>query len=357
MLITRGGRTFSEIADQPDRWVEAIKVYNKHRDTLIWIKKMRFEQVVFLGAGASYSAAVFASHIFRVIGKIPSLAITPSELLTYTALPFDLRRRTLIIAISGTGENDDIIWAVDKIRKIKSDYPIIAVTPVDKSRLAQKASRTVLIAGAKDDLLVPIKSFSTSAFVLALIAAALGGNAAMLGELSKLPKTIDIKGFHAKVNKMRNLQNFKNAIFCGTGHNLGLAHYGALIMSEMSLTPCNAIHSLEYRHGHYSGANNVTMAIHILSDKLRQQELEAMRDAARMKSQICLMAENLDERIEAGVEYSFKLESGLSEFAQVFYMIPAIQLISFQHALSKGANPDKPKNLREEVTYKNQPEI
>lgn len=357
MLMTRGGKTFSEIAEQPDKWLESIKVYNKHRETLVWIKKMKFEQVVFIGGGASYAVATFADHIFRTIAKMPAIHISPSELLENDVLPFDLRRRTLIFAISGTGENDDIIWAMDKIRKIKSDYPIIAVTTGEKSRLASKASRTVLINGAKDELPVPIKSFSTSTFVLSLIAGALGGNAEFLGELSKIPKVVDVKNYHAEINKMRNLQSIKSMTICGTGYNLAMAQYMALIVQEMSITPSHAIHSLEYRHGNYMGTNNTSMCVHLLSNNLKLQEIESMHDAARMKSQIFLIAEDIDERVEAGVEYSLKFKSGASEFAQVFHLIPVIQLISFQHSLSKGMNPDKQKSLAEEVKYKHQPEI
>lgn len=357
MLMQKGARTFNEILEQPDRWVEAIKLYNKERETLIWIKKMRFDQIIFTGCGASYAVAVYAANMFRSLGKTFSLACNAAEILASDTLPFDIRRKTLIFALSKSGETDEVIWAVERVRKFIPDVSVVALTCNAGSTLTGLSDRNIVTEQAIDESLIPITSFSTTLYVLALIAGAIGGDAKFLGEMSKIPKQIDIRKYYDQVIKMRHIAEIKNTIFCGTGAYSGLARYGAICFKEMSLTPTFYINSLEYRHGHYVSAHNYMLVVYLLSSRIQNMEIEAMRDAAKMKAQIFLIGEDIDDKVAAGVEYSIKLSSGLSPYARAFYFIPAIQVIAFHHAIIKGMNPDKPKFLAETVKYKNKPEL
>lgn len=356
MLMSKGARTFSEILEQPDRWVEAIKLYNKERDTLIWIKKMRFEQLVFTGCGASYAASILAANLFSAVGKIFSTAIHAADLLVNDTTPFDIRRKTLVIPISESGDTDELIWALEKLRKLKPDIDILSTTCNNDSPVSKLGTKSWNLDFAKNDGLIAVKSFSSILYVLSLAAGAIGGNAQFLNEMSKLPKNIDIKVLHNKLIKMRHLADLKATIFCGAGYCEGLARYGSLILKEMSITPSYYIHPMEFRHGHYVAVAPNTMFFYLLSEKNSKMEVEAMRDAAKMKAQIFLLGEKIDTNVEAGVEYSIKYESGLSPYAQVFHAIPTLQLIAFQHAITKGMNPDKPKHLTGTVKYKNKPE-
>lgn len=357
MLMQKGGRTFAEILEQPDCWASSIRLYNKERETLIWIKKMRFEQIVFIGCGASYAAAMVGSWMFREIGKANAIAYPASELVVSENLPFDIRRRTLVIAISKSGETDEVAWAMNRLRKIKPDQPIILITCNGDSKLIDKATKSIITNMAMDDGIIAIKSFSTMLYVIALIAAAIGGKGKLLQELSKLPKMIDIRKYHDAVSKMRKLSDVKSATFCGTGLNLGLAQYGSLIIKEMSLTPTNYLQTLEVRHGHFVTASPTSLFVYLLSEHAKEVQLEAMHDAAKMRAQIFLIAEDISEMVEAGVEYAIKLKTGLSPYSQIFCTIPIIQLISFQHAIRKGMNPDKPKHLTETVKYRHKMEF
>lgn len=357
MLVSKGGRTLSEIIEQKDRWLDAIKIYNKERETLIWIKKMRFEQVVFTGCGASFAASIFAAQMFRAIGKLFSMSFHASEILMGDTIPFDMRRRTLVIPLSKSGETAEVVWAMERLRKIQPDIAILSVTCNGNSPLAGMATKSWALDQAMDDGLIAVKSFSTTLFILALAAGALGGNGPFLTEMSKLPKAIDIKKYHNELIKMRHLADFKSASFCGENLNRGLARYGAIIVKEMSITPTNYYNSMEYRHGHYVAATPNNMYFFILSEKNKKTEVEAMRDAAKMKAQIFLIGEDIDPGVEAGVEYSIKLESKHSPYARAFFTIPVIQLIAYQHSITKGMNPDRPKHLTGTVLYKNKPEF
>jgi glucosamine--fructose-6-phosphate aminotransferase (isomerizing) len=355
--MQKGGKTFSEILEQPDRWVEAIKLYNKERETLIWIKKMRFDQIVFTGCGASYAASIYAASVFRAIGKTFAVEANAGEILASDTLPFDSKRRTLIFALSKSGETDEVIWAIEKVKKFNPETAVISITCNGDSTIAKASTKSIVLDGIGDEGLIPIKSFSTTLFVIALIAGAIGGDAKFLGELSKLPKNIDIRKYYDQIIKLRHIGEIKSTVYCGTSANSGIAMYGSIALKEMSLTSSVFQNSLEFRHGHYVTAGNHMMFVYMLSNSIQKTEFEAMRDAAKMKSQIFLVGDEYDDKAAAGFEYSVKLNSGVSPYASAFYAIPVMQIIAFHHAMTKGMNPDKPKFLGDTVKYKNKPEF
>jgi glucosamine--fructose-6-phosphate aminotransferase (isomerizing) len=357
MLLSKGGVIYSEIIEQPTVWQQAIKLYNKERETLIWIKKMKFNQVVFIGAGASYYASIYASYLFRSIARIQAYAFQSSDIYSTDTLPFDARLRTLVIAISRSGKSDETVWAAEYIKKTKPDVQILSVTCNEDTPLKGFCEKNLAIEEAADDNAIPIRSFSTAIYLLNLFAGALGGKSDFLGELSKIPKTVDIKEYHAIVGKMRRFQDFKRIVFAGTGANYGLAAYASLIMKQMTLTSSQYFNTLEFRHNHFITASPDTLAVFLLSDSLREQELGSVRDASKMRAQLLLIDENLDEKVEAGVEYAIKLQSNFSPLVRAMLVVPYLQLIAFQHALALGKNADKPIHVVDTVNYKSKPEF
>ncbi|MCE1248034.1 MAG: SIS domain-containing protein [Firmicutes bacterium] len=357
MLMQKGGKIFSEILEQPDRWIEAIKLYNKERETLIWIKKMRFDQIVFTGCGASYAAAIYGASVFRSVGKTFALEVNAGEILASDTIPFDAKRRTLIFALSKTGETDEVIWAVEKVKKVNPETQVLSLTCNGESALAKASTKSIVIEGVEDEGLIPIKSFSTMLFVIALIAGAIGGDAKFLGELSKLPKNIDIRKYYDQIIKMRHIGEVKSTVYCGVAANAGIAMYGSIALKEMSLTSSFFQNSLEFRHGHYITAGNHMLFVYLLSQNVQKAEFEAIRDTAKMKAQIFVVGDEYDDKAAGGFEYAVKMSSGVSPYASVFYAIPVLQIIAFHHSITKGMNPDKPKFLAETVKYKNKPDF
>jgi fructoselysine-6-P-deglycase FrlB-like protein len=355
MLVSKSGVTYSEILEQPDIWQQAIKIYNKERETLIWIKKMKFNQVVFVGGGISYYASLYACDLFKSVGRIHSYAFQASDIFSSDSLPFDSRLKTLVIAVSRSGNTDETVWAVEYIRKKMSDVQVLSFVCQVNSALEAVSDKTIIMEAAFDASPVPIRAFSSIIYLLELMAGALGSRSDFLGELSKIPKNIDIKSFHDEITRMRRLQDFKKIIFAGTGPNLALAAYGSTIMKSMSSTISFYLNSFELRQNHFIGIGPDTLVAFILSDKLMEQEIEAVRDVSKLRAQVLLIHEDLDEKVEGKVEYAIKLKSGLSTYSRTMYIIPYLQMLAFQHALAIGKNPDKPLHVVESVSYKSKP--
>jgi glucosamine--fructose-6-phosphate aminotransferase (isomerizing) len=355
MQVAKGGLVLQEILEQTDGWKEVIKAYNQHRETLVYVKKFGFNQIIFVGTGVSYFAALYASHLFRDIAKLPSLAFPSSEIIASETLPFDKRLKTMVVAISRTGETDDTLWAIQHIKAQKPDVQVMAISNNPKGTLLGLGDKAVALPGTSDDNVFPIRSFSSQIYLLSLMAGALGGSKNFLGELSNIPKSVNIKAFQDQIFRLRRLMETKHINVGGTGIYYPLAGYGALIAKMMSLTPSYAYQALEFRHNQFASCYADHLYVGILSDRLIEEELDAMRDAAKMKSMIFLLSETVDEKIEVGVEFSLKFESGLSPYARAFHVIACLQLIALQHTIMKSLNPDKPKHLTNGVRYKQVP--
>lgn len=354
MLTTKGAHTLAEIMDQPSLWQQVVKVYNRERETLVWIKKMQFTQVVFMGEGASNFAARYASMLFTGIGKMQSFFIHPSDVFAQDCLPFDPRYRTLVVAVSRSGLTDETLWAVEMIKKLKPDIQVLSLICREGTPLQELSDRVILVPGAEEEIL-PIKSFSSMVYLFSLMAGAIGGDKDFLAEMSKIPQQIDIRDYYEKIGKIRKIQTVKRAIFMGSGHNLPLAAYASMLTKEMSMTPAYYYNSFEFRHNNYVTAHDDTLLACLLSNRLYNQEMEAVRDGAKMRAMVLLLSDYIDEKSEAGVEFALKLNSSASPFAQSFYMIVNLQLLAYQESMVKGLNPDKPRNMVDVVTYKTRP--
>ncbi|MFP4497419.1 MAG: SIS domain-containing protein [Vulcanimicrobiota bacterium] len=352
MLHTRGNLVFSEITRQPDIWQKTIKLYNQERETLVWIKKMKFNQIIFIGQGAFQYAAECASRLFRNLGKLFTMGLRSSDLFNTKILPFHPQLRTLVVALDNTGETPETLWALDRIKKIKADVQVIAVTCTKDSSITKKASKTILIENAADETILPIKSFSTILFFLALIGGALSGNTDFLGKVSKLPKKIDLKQFHEKITRIPKFKTAKNYFFLGAGLNRPLAAYAALMAKMSCLAPSQYMDSFEFRHNNFITVHMESITTILTTPELQDLEMEALRDSAKMKSELILISEKVDEKTAALVGNVIQMESDVSTEAQIFYIIPIVQLMAFQIAIALGRNPDKPRHLVEEVTYK-----
>jgi glutamine---fructose-6-phosphate transaminase (isomerizing) len=357
MLTSKGAMIYSEITEQPDTWQQAIKTYNKERETLIWFKKMKFNQVVFIGGGVSYYASVFAGYLFKSTTRIQAYSFQSSDIYVSDTLPFDARLKTLVVALSRSGNTDETVWAVEYIKSKIPDIQILSLVCQPDSALQSISDKTIVIESAADSGPIPIRTFSTMIYLLELIAGALGGKSDLLGELSRTPKIIDLKAYHDVIIKMRRLQEFKKVIFVGTGPNLALAAYGSLVMKSMSSTMSTYYNTFELRHNNFIGAGPDTLVVFILSDRLMEQELAAMRDIAKMRAQLLLIHEDLDEKVEGSVENAIKLQSGLTLYARTILTIPYLQMLAFQHALSNGINPDKSLHTTDIVSFKTKPDF
>ena len=125
----------------------------------------------------------------------------------------------------------------------------------------------------------------------------------------------------------------------------GIANEAMLKLKEMSLSPSEAFHVLEFRHGPMSMVNEDTLVVALISDQARRQRLLVLRHMRKRGARILAVAEHIDDLEKDDKTYGIQLPSGLPEWACPVLYLPFLQLMAFHRALLRKQNPDQPANL------------
>src|SRR5262249_173810 len=121
---------------------------------------------------------------------------------------------------------------------------------------------------------------------------------------------------------------------------------GAMKLREASLTDSIAYHPLEFRHGPTSVVDERTLVILLVSESAREHEAALTHDARALGARVLVIGERTDGLLS---DASVELDSGLADYARPVLYLPPIQLLAHDRAISKGLDPDAPRNLSKAV--------
>jgi glucosamine--fructose-6-phosphate aminotransferase (isomerizing) len=130
--------------------------------------------------------------------------------------------------------------------------------------------------------------------------------------------------------------------FLGSGYQYGIANEVMLKMTEMTLTPSQAFHFMEYRHGPMSMATEQALVTGLLSPQVFTHEHQVLKEMAQMGAQT--LALNPTTAVPQ-TEWQINLPRQLPDWAYPVLYLPSLHLLAYHRALCKGLDPDNPRNL------------
>ena len=186
----------SEIIEQPQ---VLARLLNEERDVVEKIAeaiRARAPRYVVLAArGSSDNAARYSQYLFGSLNALPAALATPSIFTLYEQPP----RLTdaLVIAISQSGQSPDIVAVVAEGRK--QGALTVAITNAPDSPLARTAEHNINLHAGTERAVAATKTYTTSLMALAMLSAALAGDAGRFETLARVPSWIEeILGSHEK---------------------------------------------------------------------------------------------------------------------------------------------------------------
>ncbi len=362
MQIQKGG-VFAEILDQPRAWKDALQLLLKRKDELApWLRSENFGQILFLGCGSSYGVAQAASSITQLVSGLNTIAMPSSEILYLRRPPYDSRIKTLVVALSRTGNSDDTVWAVEKLRKLHTTCKALMIGTHQEGRLGPYCEQKILLPKTLEDSLSATRSPSTLLLCTMVITAWLSGKDAFISELMRVTELFDDeKYFRLLQDQCKKLSIPKpipvNFTFLGSGPYHGVAYDAALKMREMAAVSAEYQYTLEYRHGSHGGLMKDHMVLGLISDTLRGAELNTLAGLAPTRAPRVAILESADDQVRMRTDHVIEMRSKVSEISRVLLMYPIIQLLAFYMGMAKGKNPDKPRHLEPPITLKERPGV
>ena len=314
------------------------------------------ERVEFVACGtAAYASMVGAQLVERWAG-LPARATVGSEF-RYAPPPLD--RRTLVVAVSQSGETADTIAPTRLARE--RGCPIVAITNTVGSAITREADAVLFLQAGPEIAVAATKTFVAQVTVLVLLAAELARargrldpafEPELVAALRALPeqarRTLEL------AEKVRDTAlryvNSRGFMFVGRGVTFPAALEGALKLKEVSYTHAEGYAAGEMKHGPISllDAECPLVAVATQSTVYEKLVSNVMEGRARDARVIAVATEG-DEAIDAYADDIFRVPATLEALSPILAVIP-LQLFAYHMAVARGTDVDQPRNLAKSVT-------
>lgn len=340
--------TYREIMSQGQTWravleslpvqIEAVSSWAKHPASM----SSGSEEVLVIGCGSTYYLSLSAAAFWRRLVRQPARALPASEIWLFPEFCL-LQQPSRLLVISRSGETTETLKALEVFRS-RSLGESLAITCYPQSSLARLADRCLAVTAAQEQSVAQTRSFSSMFLLAQAVACHLGGRLDLLDQLAALSSLFDslVEKYEALARQLAEDLRLERVVFLGSGMNYGLACEAMLKMKEMSLTPSEAFHFMEFRHGPKSVVGPGTLIIGLISASARQAEAQVLSEMRTLGATILAVAESGSD---LAADYCIELNSGLDDLANRILVLPALQLLGYYRALEKGLDPDHPTNL------------
>jgi glutamine---fructose-6-phosphate transaminase (isomerizing) len=267
-MMERGSYTRGEIFSQPEAWEKTLKyLTGLSGEIKALLDEGQFQSVLFTGCGSTYYLALAAAAICQQVAKIPARGLPASEIWLYPDSAYLQSQKTLLVAISRSGETTETLRAVAAFRE-RGQGKVITLSCYPTMPLASAGHLNLVLEAGQEESVAQTRAFSVLYVGTVFLAALWAGQSGLIREMAKLPDAgtnllRDYADIAKEVGSDLSLDRF---YLLGSGPRYGLAAEVSLKLKEMSLSHSEPFHFLEYRHGPMSMVTDKTLLYGLLSE-------------------------------------------------------------------------------------------
>jgi glucosamine--fructose-6-phosphate aminotransferase (isomerizing) len=92
-----------------------------------------------------------------------------------------------------------------------------------------------------------------------------------------------------------------------------------------------------------------TLVVGLVSDSMRQPELDVLRDLQDLGASIVLCDQDRGVDIPWLPQYVVKVKPSINEWLRGLLYLPLLQRLAYQRALANHQTPDQPRNLQQVI--------
>ncbi|MFN3980023.1 MAG: SIS domain-containing protein [Caldilinea sp.] len=335
--LNAGFHTRQEIYSQPEAWRGVLTILDAEADSLrTFLASGAYEQVVFIGCGSTYYLSMAAAAALQRVVGVPAIGLPASEVwLNPTAAP--PARRTLLVAVSRSGETTETLRACERFRsEINGDIVTLSCYP--GRALTQLGDLNLVFPSIREESVAQTRAFSGLFLAAVALAALWGEDTQLWDDLHRLPDALAPlqRRYADTLERLGADLSIDRFYFLGSGIRYGLACELSLKMKEMTLSHSEPFHFMEFRHGPKSMITPGALVVALVSDERRTDDLAVVADMQALGARTLTIGSR-------DVDVTFG--SSLDEVANSVLYLPFGQMLALGRSLAKGLNPDRPENL------------
>jgi glucosamine--fructose-6-phosphate aminotransferase (isomerizing) len=335
-----------EIKEQPQT-IKAATNQDKESFTKISMDILRAGQVIVTACGTSRYAALVGRYLFSKVGRKFCDVVMASEF-HYFADSVD--RNTVVLAVSQSGETADVIEGVKRARDAGAQ--IVSIVNRPYSQLAEMSHHVIYLNCGPELCVAATKSFISQLVIFYLL------SFSMVNAFDKA--VIDLKGITGKVAKSiewnsdklnelsQELKDKNDFYYIARGINFAIASEGALKLKEISYIHAEGMPAGELKHGTLALIEpGIPVAVICPDDYTYRETLSNAIEAKSRGAYIIAVSDRRDEIYDFWVKIP-----KVDELLYPIITVVPLQLLAYHMAVSRGYDPDKPRNLAKSVTVK-----
>ena len=315
----------------------------------------RTKRFIMTACGTAFHAGLVGEFIFEQLTRIPTETEYASEFRYRNPIIED---RTVVIAISQSGETADTLAAVEQAKE--RGATVLGIVNVVGSSIARATDAGIYLHVGPEIGVASTKAFTAQVTVLAMLAIELGRRRHIsssdadtyIEELVRIPEKIQSildQSDHIRQIASANA-NEENWLFLGRGLNYPVALEGALKLKEISYIHAEGLPAAEMKHGPIALIVDGMPAVFIATEGPQYDKIMGNIEEVRARGgKTIVVATEGDQNIRNHADHLIQVPKTPEIFQPLLTVLP-LQLLAYHAAVIRGHDVDKPRNLAKSVT-------
>ena len=317
------------------------------------------DKVIMIGCGTASYAGQVARYAIEHWCRIPVEVELSSEFRYRDPV---VTEKTLVVAISQSGETMDTIQAIRHARE--QGAKVVAVVNTPGSTISRESDAVVLTHAGPEIAVASTKAFTAqvaACYILGLYLAQVRGNkyadeiADYMDKLAEVPAKIErvLERGEAVRQFARTMAGATSVIYLGRHVGFPVAMEGALKLKEICYIHAEGFAAGELKHGPIALVDEGQSVIVIVPTprrpELHNKVLANIEEVRARGARTIVVAEEGDSSVDAFADVVFRVPPVPTLYAPLLTVVP-LQIFACELAGVKGLDVDQPRNLAKSVT-------
>lgn len=314
-------------------------------------------RIYIVACGTAYYAGCVGKYLIEEMAGIPVEVDLASEFRYRNPI---LDERTLVIAISQSGETADTLAALNMAKEKQA--PTLGIINVKGSAMTRVVDGVLYIHAGPEISVASTKAFMAMLAALQLLSIHLAHEGsridneelvAYIHELRLLPRLIEetLAEIEPQIDSLStHLLRYHHCLYLGRGINFPIALEGALKLKEVSYIHAEGYAAGELKHGPIALIDSIMPVVAIATASSTYEKMVSNIAEVRARDgYVIAIATKGDTHIADIAQHVIYLPKVNELLSPVLTVLP-MQLLAYYVALRRGFDVDQPRNLAKSVT-------
>ena len=317
---------------------------------------MKIERIYITACGTAAYAGMVGKYLIEKIARVPVEVVIGSEFRYSDPI---LNDRTVVLAISQSGETADTLAAMEEGRR--KGAIVWSIVNAIGSQAMRVADGFISMQTGPEIGVASTKAFTAplvDQYMLAILLADLRSvidektRKALVADLRLIPdlvgRTLDRE---PEVEAVAHaLKDVRDCLYLGRGINMPIAYEGALKLKEISYIHAEGYPAGEMKHGPIALIDEHMPVLCLApKDPWHEKMISQIQQAKARGGVVIAVATDGDELIEGMTDHVLWIPETPWMLSPVVTVLP-LQLLAYHIAAIRGLDVDQPRNLAKSVT-------